>query len=68
MNAKRARTRAEFLALYNRGEIGKEQFLKQEKLILQEEKAEQEAILKAANRCVVSLAIQIEEIEEELKK
>lgn len=68
MDYKREDILKEFLAKYNRGEIEKEQYLNQKKALVQAEKAEKDAELQVLSRAVSSLALQIEEIEEELQK
>ena len=68
MDKRRSRMLSEFLARYNRGEIGKEQFLNQKKAILQEERAEEQAEVNKLNASIASLSIQIEDVEAELSR
>ena len=57
----------DFLSQYRRGEITKEQFLKNKRFVLESEKKELSVELNQKNSYFASLEQQIAEIDEELK-
>ena len=67
MNWGKTNIMQDFLSQYRRGEITKEQFLKNKRFVLESEKKELSVELNQKNSYLASLEQQIAEIDEELK-